>query len=74
MIKQELESLRGEVYKNNFSGSQDFNKTSRFNTRLKIPHYQSIPSIGEQGEICEIGGKLYICVSANRFVVAGTQS
>lgn len=69
MLSAELESLKQEVYKNNFSGSQDFNKFIRCNTRLKVPHYDSIPPVGEVGEIFEAGGQLYICSSPNIFTL-----
>ena len=69
MLREEIESLKQEVYKNNFSGSQDFNKFIRFNTRMKVPHYDSIPPVGEVGEIFEAGGALYICSSPNVFTL-----
>jgi len=68
-LKNDLESLTQEVYRNNFSGSQDFNKFSRFNTRLKVPHYDFPPLVCEVGEIIESGGVLYLCSSANRFTL-----
>ena len=74
MLRNDLTALTQEVYKNNFSSSQDFNKFIRFNTRLKVPHYDSIPPVGEIGELIEAGGKLYICSSANTFTIVGTQS
>ena len=74
ILKQELEALSSEVYANNFVGSQDFNKYSRFNTRLKVPHYDITPSTCEVGEIIEVGGELQICSSANTWTVVGTQS
>lgn len=69
ILRNDLASLQQEVYRNNFSGSQDFNKFIRFNTRLKVPHYDSIPPIGEVGELIEAGGALYICSSPNTFVL-----
>ena len=69
ILRQDLEALRAEVYRNNFSSSQDFNKFSRFQTRLKIPHYDSVPPVGEVGELIEVGGVLLICSSANSFSV-----
>ena len=69
MLKQEIETLRQEVFRNNFSSHQDFNKFSNFTTRLKVPHYDSIPPVGEVGEIIEAGGALYICSSANTFTL-----
>lgn len=69
IMKVEMEQLKTEIYRNNFSSSQDFNKFVRFNTRVKVPHYDSIPPVGEVGEIFEAGGALYICSSPNVFVL-----
>lgn len=69
LLQNDLASLTQEVYRNNFSGSQDFNKFIRFNTRLKVPHYDAIPPIGEVGELIEAGGALYICSSPNTFTL-----
>ena len=69
ILRNELTALQGEVYRNNFSSSQDFNKFTRFNTRLKIPHYDAVPPVGEVGELIEVGGTLLICSSANTFSV-----
>lgn len=63
--KQDLKDLTEEVYRNNFSGRQDFYKTIDCKTRLKVPHYASLPSTCEIGEIAETGGVLKICSSAN---------
>lgn len=68
-LKKDLEALTNEVYRNNFSGHQDFNKTSNFTTKLKIPHYESLPLVGEVGEILEMGGALYICSTPNNFIL-----
>lgn len=69
-----VDALSGEFYKNNFPSSQDFQKYSRFNTRLKIPHADSVPSKCNVGELIESSGKLYICSAVNTWAVAGTQS
>lgn len=69
ILRQELTALQSEVYRNNFSSSQDFNKFIRCNTRLKIPHYDSVPPVGEVGELIEVNGTLLICSSANTFSV-----
>lgn len=69
LLRADLTALQQEVYRNNFSGHQDFNKFSNFTTRLKVPHYDSIPPICEVGEIIEAGGVLYICSSNNTFTV-----
>lgn len=73
-LKRELESLTKTFFLNNFASSQDFNKTSRFNTRLKVPHYASAPSTKEVGEIIEVGGKLYISTAVDTFTLVGSQS
>ena len=72
-LVRDLADLQGEVFKNNFTTRQDFNKASSFNSKLKIPHYASVPSVGEVGEIIEVNGVMYICETANTFVVVGTQ-
>lgn len=73
-LRQDLESLTAAFYQNNFSSSQDFNKYSRFNYRLKVPSYGTLPTTCEVGEIAENGGELNICSSANVWTVVGTQS
>ena len=73
-LKRELESLTKVVFANNFASSQDFNKTSRFNTMMKVPHYTSAPSVDDNGYLIEIGGKLYISTGVDTFTIVGTQS
>ena len=75
-LKVDLEALSGEYYRNNFSGTQDFNKSCRFNTGLKVPSYATTPTnTSEVGQLIEVGGKLYICTASTpTWVVAGTQS
>ncbi len=73
-LKKDFKDLNDEVYSNNFSSLQDFNKYSRFNTRLKVPHYDVLPNVCEVGEICEIGGKLKVCSAQNVWVTVGSQS
>lgn len=68
-LRSDLQALNQEVYRNNFSSHQDFNKTSNFTTRLKVPHYDSLPPVGEVGEILEAGGALWICSSPNTFTL-----
>ena len=74
MLKQQVEALSTEYYNNNFTSSQDFTKYSRFNTRLKIPKYDTPPSTCEVGEIIEDGGVLKICSAADTWTVVGTQT
>ena len=73
-LMRDLQDLTDEVYRNNYSAHQDFNKAVNFNARLKVPHYDTAPATAEIGEIIEVGGKLYICSSANTFSLVGTQS
>lgn len=69
ILTKQIADLSQEVYKNNFSSSQDFNKSSRFNTRLKVPHYDVFPPTAEVGELVEAGGALYICSTPNVFTL-----
>ena len=73
-LRADLEGLKSEYYRNNFTSSQSFQKVSRFNARLKVPHFSSMPATCEIGEIGETGGKLYVCSALNTWVVSGTQS
>lgn len=73
-LKQRLEALESEYHRNNFEGGQDFNKYSRFNTRLKVPKYDTPPATCEVGEIIEDGGVLKICSAANTWTTVGLQT
>lgn len=73
-LEKDLKSLTDEYYRNNFTARQDFNKSSNFTTRLKVPHYGTLPTTCEVGEIAESSGKLNICSVANTWTVVGTQS
>lgn len=73
-LKKELSSFTQAYYLNNFLTSQDFNKNSRFNTGLKVPHYDSLPSTCETGQVGEYTGKLYVCSAADTWTIVGTQS
>lgn len=72
-LTADIKALNDKIYANNFSSSQDFNKFSRFNTRLKIPHYPVLPTVCEIGELVEVGGILYIGSGINTFSKVGTQ-
>lgn len=67
MLRQEVESLKAELYRGNFTGSQDFTKKVRMNTAFRLPVYASAPSKCEQGEVYvnSVNGKLYVCSAAN---------
>lgn len=73
-MERQVKLLWNEIFTNNFSAHQDFNKTCNFNTRLKVPHYDILPSSCEAGELLEKGGNLYICSSANNWTIVGTQT
>lgn len=74
-LRQDLDSLSSEYYRNNFSGHQVFVKDCVFKTRLQVPHYSSAPSKSEVGDLIEVGGKLYICTVANTtFTLVGSQT
>jgi hypothetical protein len=73
-LQRDLQDLTDEVYRNNFSTYQDFNKSSFFNTRLKVPVVTALPSTCVIGELVSYSGKLYVASAANTWVVAGTQS
>ena len=73
-LERDLFDLNQEVYRSNFKAHQDFNKTSFFNTRLKVPVYDSVPSIAEVGEIICVGGVLLVASSTNTWTVVGTQT
>ena len=72
-IKRDFEALAATFNLNNFPGSQDFNKNCRFNTTLKVPHYDSAPSTNEIGQIIEVGGKLYISTAVDTWTLVGSQ-
>lgn len=72
-LQSELNDLKAQFYRNNFSSYQTFNKSSVFTTTLTVPRYTVLPSC-EVGQICEFGGKLMICSATNVWSVVGTQS
>lgn len=78
-LKSEFDNLSQQFFKNNFSNSQTFTKDAIFSTRLKVPNYSNAPSVGEVGDLIEVGGVLYICTTAGTvaspatFTVVGSQ-
>jgi hypothetical protein len=72
-LQNDFNQLSGSFYKNNFPSHQDFNKSSTFSTKLKVPSYTVLPSC-QTGEILESGGKLYICSATDTWTIVGTQS
>lgn len=73
-MKKDLENLKANYFANNFPSSQDFFKYVRFNSRLKVPHYDTLPATCEVGEIAETGGELNICSAADTWTVCGVQT
>lgn len=73
-LVKDLKDLTEEVYKNNFSAQQDFNKASNFTTRLSIPNYQTLPATCNINELVGVNGKLYIASKTNTWTLVGTQS
>lgn len=72
ILKTRLSELEGSFYKNNFSSSQIFTKDCNFATKLKVPHYDTLPPC-QVGELLESGGTLYICSATDTWTVVGTQ-
>ena len=74
-LRADLEALTAEVYTNNFTSSQDFNKFTRFNTRLKVPIFAVAPTVAEIGELYadSTNGRLFVCTAANVWSLVGTQ-
>jgi len=68
--------LEGSISRNNFTSTQVFNKACIFTDRLKVPHYSVAPSVGEVGDLIEVGAELYICTSVNPvvFTLVGSQT
>lgn len=75
-LKRDLRDLQDEMYSNNFTSSQDFNKFSRFNSRLQAPRVDVLSTVCEQGEVCLLTttGKLYVCSATDTWTIVGTQS
>lgn len=77
-LRHDLTELTNDFYQNNFTTSKDYNKYSRFNSRLKVPSSVANPTIGEVGDIVEVGGKLKICTTASltapTWTTVGTQT
>ena len=73
-LKSDIQALSDEYFRNNFNASQDFNKFSRFNTRLKVPTLTATPATCEVGELCSVSGKLRICSASNTWTIVGTQT
>lgn len=78
-LQAQVDDLSGQFFKNNFSSSQQFNKAVSFTDRLRVPVFDSAPSVGEVGDIFALSnGELYVCTVASStlptFALVGTQS
>ena len=77
-LERSLQQLTDEYYLNNFTSSKDYNKYSRFNTRMKVPVVATDPTVGDVGDIVCVVTKLKICtvasLTAPTWVVCGTQT
>lgn len=72
VLRQQIKELSDAFWFNNFPSGQDFQKYVRFNGRLKVPHYDTLPTVCEVGEVAESAGKLRICSAANTWSIVGT--
>lgn len=79
-LQSQVDTLSGAFYKNNFTSSQQFNKDCVFSSRLRVPVFDSAPTVAEVGDVMAISGVLYICTTASAsgagavWTVVGTQS
>lgn len=75
MLKQQVESLQAELYRGNFSGSQDNSKYVRFINKVRLPVYGTAPAKCEQGEVYVNSGtgKVYVCSATNTWSLIGGQ-
>lgn len=76
-LQSQVDDLSAQFYKNNFSSSQTFNKAVSFTDRLRVPVFDSAPSVGDVGDIFALAnGDLYVCIDASpvTFALVGTQS
>ena len=75
-LQSQVNDLTAQVYKNNFSSSQTFNKACKFTDRLNIPGFNSAPTVAEVNDIIAVAGEMYICTSINPvvFTLVGSQT
>lgn len=71
-LKNQLDSLSQQFFKNNFSASITFNKDVICGTRLKVPSYSTVPIVAEVNDIIGINGELYICTVAGTIASPAT--
>lgn len=76
-LQAQIDALAQQINKNNFSATQDFQKYSRFKTRMQVPTFAANPTIGAIGDVVCVGGKLKVCTVASAtaptWVTVGTQ-
>lgn len=75
-LQNQLNDLSGQYFRNNFTSSQTFNKDVSFTNRLRVPVFNSAPTVGEIGDIVCVGTGLYICTSTSplTFTLVGSQT
>lgn len=73
-LKKDLQDLIDEVYANNFTSHQDFNKYSNFTSKIKVPVVTALPTTCQVGEILVYSGKLYVASAVDTWTIVGTQS
>lgn len=79
-LRNDLDALSGSFYKNNFTSTQTFNKDCVFTSRLRVPVYDSAPTVAEVGDLIAVAGELFICTTASTggsgavFTLVGSQS
>lgn len=75
-LETEIRDIKTQVYKNNFSATQTFNKACVFSDGLRVPSFSVAPTVAELNSIMAISGTLYICTSISpvTWTVVGTQT
>lgn len=76
-LSTRVDELGAAVNKNNFSATQAFNKAAIFSDRLRVPVFDSAPSVAEIGDIFSLAnGELYICTDTSpvTWTLVGSQT
>jgi hypothetical protein len=74
-LSQELQSLKSDYYYNRYNFKELKDKKIVFNKGIIISQLSATPASGEIGELCVVGGKLYICTATTpTWVKVGLQT
>jgi hypothetical protein len=73
-LKKEVEQLRQQMNRENFSNLQVFSKDVQFEKKIKVFNKSANLAKCETGELSVVGGKLYICSAADTWTIVGTQT